>query len=71
MAAGLNPGAISSQRRPGPCIGDEVQPSAHASIRRHLLVTVSLAIVLVLGVGGWASVTQISSAVITLSLIHI
>lgn len=65
MAAGLNPGAISSQRRPGPCIGDEVQPGAHASIRRHLLVTVSLAIVLVLGVGGWASVTQISSAVIT------
>ena len=37
---------------------------AKASIRRHLTLTVGLAGVLVLGIGGWATTTKISGAVI-------
>src|ERR1700712_4888544 len=39
--------------------------TAHASIRRHLALALGLSAALVLGVGGWASLTQISGAVIT------
>ncbi|WP_373322597.1 biotin/lipoyl-binding protein, partial [Methylobacterium cerastii] len=39
-------------------------PSAQASIRRHLAVALGLGVALVVGVGGWATFTQISGAVI-------
>jgi HlyD family secretion protein len=39
-------------------------PAALRSIRRHLLVATVLSLILVVGVGGWATVTQISGAVI-------
>ncbi|MEH3118175.1 MAG: HlyD family type I secretion periplasmic adaptor subunit, partial [Methylorubrum populi] len=40
------------------------RPAAHGSIRRHLALTVGLSAVLVFGVGGWATFTDISAAVI-------
>ncbi|GEP08017.1 HlyD family type I secretion periplasmic adaptor subunit [Methylobacterium oxalidis] len=40
------------------------RPRALGSIRRHLALTVGLAAALVVGVGGWATFTQISGAVI-------
>ncbi|MDO9426755.1 MAG: biotin/lipoyl-binding protein, partial [Methylobacterium sp.] len=40
------------------------RPTAHGSIRRHLALGLGLGAVLVVGVGGWATVTQISGAVI-------
>ncbi|KQT57143.1 hemolysin secretion protein D [Methylobacterium sp. Leaf456] len=40
------------------------RPTAHGSIRRHLAVTVGLAVVLVFGIGGWATFTHVSAAVI-------
>lgn len=40
------------------------RPVAHGSIRRHLAVAIGLSVALVLGVGGWATFTEISAAVI-------
>src|SRR4051794_29328640 len=40
------------------------RPQAKASIRRHLSAAISLGAILVLGVGGWATMTEISGAVI-------
>lgn len=40
------------------------RPAAQGSIRRHLALGVALGAVLVVGVGGWATFTQISGAVI-------
>ena len=40
------------------------RPTAHGSIRRHLAVALGLAVVLVLGIGGWATFTHVSAAVI-------
>jgi HlyD family secretion protein len=40
------------------------QHTAHTSIRRHLLLGLGLGTILVFGVGGWATFTQISGAVI-------
>lgn len=40
------------------------RPAAHGSIRRHLAVSLGLCVLLVAGVGGWATFTQISGAVI-------
>ncbi len=40
------------------------RPTAQGSIRRHLALGVALGAVLVVGVGGWATFTQISGAVI-------
>ncbi|WP_232629082.1 HlyD family type I secretion periplasmic adaptor subunit [Methylobacterium sp. Leaf118] len=40
------------------------RPTAHGSIRRHLAVTVGLAVALVFGIGGWATFTDVSAAVI-------
>lgn len=39
-------------------------PRARGSIRRHLIIALVLAIVLVVGIGGWAHTTEISGAVI-------
>ncbi|TXN14722.1 HlyD family type I secretion periplasmic adaptor subunit [Methylobacterium sp. WL122] len=39
-------------------------PSAQASIRTHLSIALGLSVALVVGVGGWATFTQISGAVI-------
>ncbi|MDB5646232.1 HlyD family type I secretion periplasmic adaptor subunit [Methylobacterium sp.] len=40
------------------------RPTAHGSIRRHLALSLGLGTLLVVGVGGWATFTQISGAVI-------
>ncbi len=40
------------------------QPVALASIRRHLVVALGLGLVLLPGIGGWATLTQVSAAVI-------
>lgn len=40
------------------------RPTAQGSIRRHLALSVALGALLVVGVGGWATFTQISGAVI-------
>ena len=40
------------------------RPVAHGSIRSHLTVALGLSVALVLGVGGWATFTEISAAVI-------
>ncbi|MGU3362812.1 HlyD family type I secretion periplasmic adaptor subunit [Methylobacterium sp. M6A4_1b] len=40
------------------------RPTAQGSIRRHLALSLALGAVLVVGVGGWATFTQISGAVI-------
>ena len=56
MAATLNPAGLAAPALP--------RPTAHQSIRRHLSVAVGLGLALVVGVGGWATFTQISGAVI-------
>lgn len=40
------------------------RPVAHSSIRRHLAVAAGLSVALVLGIGGWATFTDIAAAVI-------
>ena len=40
------------------------QPTARGSIRRHLALAIGLSVLLVFGVGGWASLTNIAGAVI-------
>ena len=40
------------------------RPTVHGSIRRHLALSLGLGTLLVVGVGGWATFTQISGAVI-------
>lgn len=40
------------------------RPTAHGSIRRHLALALGLAVVLVFGIGGWATFTHVSAAVI-------
>ena len=40
------------------------RPAAHGSIRRHLALSLGASVLLVVGVGGWATFTQISGAVI-------
>ena len=40
------------------------RPRAQASIRRHLALSLALGTVLVVGIGGWASFTDIAGAVI-------
>ena len=55
MAVSLNPAGF------GPALP---RPRAHASIRRHLALTLGLSTALVVGVGGWATMTEISGAVI-------
>ncbi|HJE25811.1 MAG TPA: HlyD family type I secretion periplasmic adaptor subunit [Methylorubrum populi] len=40
------------------------RPVAHGSIRRHLAVAAGLSVALVLGIGGWATFTDIAAAVI-------
>ena len=40
------------------------RPVAHGSIRRHLAVAAGLSAALVLGIGGWATFTDIAAAVI-------
>jgi HlyD family secretion protein len=40
------------------------RPTAQGSIRRHLALSLGLGVLLVVGVGGWATFTQISGAVI-------
>ena len=46
---------------PSPAI---LRPRAQASIRRHLALSLALGTVLVVGVGGWAALTEIAGAVI-------
>ncbi|TXN74659.1 HlyD family type I secretion periplasmic adaptor subunit [Methylobacterium sp. WL8] len=41
-----------------------LRPRAKASIRRHLALSLALGTVLVVGVGGWAALTEIAGAVI-------
>ncbi|HEV7438499.1 MAG TPA: biotin/lipoyl-binding protein, partial [Methylobacterium sp.] len=55
MAVSLNPAGFS------PALP---RPVANASIRRHLALTLGLSTALVVGVGGWATMTEISGAVI-------
>ncbi|MCJ2042955.1 biotin/lipoyl-binding protein, partial [Methylobacterium sp. J-078] len=43
---------------------DLPRPTAQGSIRRHLALGLGLGVLLVVGVGGWATLTQISGAVI-------
>ncbi|MEE7458777.1 hemolysin secretion protein D [Methylorubrum populi] len=40
------------------------RPAAHGSIRRHLALAIGLSAALVVGVGGWATFTDIAAAVI-------
>lgn len=56
MAATANPAGLAAPPRP--------RAAAKDSIRRHLALTVGLGTALVIGVGGWATFTQISGAVI-------
>ncbi|MHC2001421.1 HlyD family type I secretion periplasmic adaptor subunit [Methylobacterium sp. CM6241] len=42
----------------------QVRPTANGSIRRHLAVAIGVGAVLVVGIGGWATFTMISGAVI-------
>jgi HlyD family secretion protein len=55
MAVSLNPAGFAPILPRG---------TAHGSIRRHLAVAVGLSAALVVGVGGWATFTMISGAVI-------
>lgn len=55
MAIALSPAALPSTR---------TRPTAHGSIRRHLAIAIGVGAVLVVGIGGWATFTQISGAVI-------
>ncbi|GBU18777.1 MULTISPECIES: HlyD family type I secretion periplasmic adaptor subunit [Methylobacterium] len=59
MAATLNPAGIPAGLAPA-----LPKRTAHASIRRHLALSIGLGTALVVGVGGWATFTQISGAVI-------
>ncbi len=56
MAATANPAGLAAPPRP--------RAAAKDSIRRHLALTVGLGTALVIGVGGWATFTEISGAVI-------
>lgn len=56
MSVALAPAAGSAPALP--------RPTALGSIRRHLAVAIGLSAALVVGVGGWASLTMISGAVI-------
>lgn len=66
MAASLNPaGAVPVALDPLGARAQTQPPSpARTSIRRHLALALGLSAALVLGVGGWASLTQIAGAVI-------
>lgn len=55
MAVALSPAGFA----PAP-----PRPTAHGSIRRHLAAAVAVGTVLVVGIGGWATFTMISGAVI-------
>ena len=56
MAIALDPTAVPAFAGP--------RPTAQGSIRRHLALSLGLGVLLVVGVGGWATFTQISGAVI-------
>ena len=65
MAASLNPaGAVPLSLNPAGARTPALPSSARSSIRRHLALALGLSAALVLGVGGWASLTQIAGAVI-------
>ncbi|MFC5556249.1 biotin/lipoyl-binding protein, partial [Methylobacterium iners] len=49
---------------PGGALPALPRPTAHGSIRRHLALAIGLSAALVVGVGGWATFTVISGAVI-------
>ena len=55
MAIALSPTALA---------GALQRPTAQGSIRRHLAAAIGIGVVLVVGIGGWATFTQISGAVI-------
>ena len=57
MAVALSPANLSAPLT-------APRPTAQGSIRRHLALGLALGAVLVVGVGGWATFTQISGAVI-------
>ncbi len=56
MAIALDPTVLPALAGP--------RPTAQGSIRRHLALGLGLGVLLVVGVGGWATFTQISGAVI-------
>ena len=56
--------AVAAQYFPSMHAPAAARRCARASIRRHLAVSVALGAVLVLGLGGWATVANISGAVI-------
>ncbi|WP_132257059.1 HlyD family type I secretion periplasmic adaptor subunit [Methylobacterium segetis] len=58
MSVSLSPGLVA------PALAGPPRPRALGSIRRHLALAVGLSAALVVGVGGWATFTQISGAVI-------
>lgn len=68
MAVSLNPaGPVPAPLDPvraAPDAPDRPRPRARAAIRRHLALALGLSAVLVVGLGGWATLTQISGAVI-------
>ena len=64
MSATLKPGEAAAPRLASPAPQAKMRPRAHASIRRHLALTLGLSAALVVGVGGWATMTEISGAVI-------
>lgn len=64
MAAGLHSDRMTSSLPPITGASEELPAHAQASIRRHLALGLGLSVMLVLGIGGWASLTQISGAVI-------
>lgn len=61
MSATLAPAPLAPLSGIAPALP---RPAAHGSIRRHLAVAVGLSVALVFGVGGWATFTDISAAVI-------
>ncbi|WP_336492520.1 HlyD family type I secretion periplasmic adaptor subunit [Methylobacterium nigriterrae] len=63
MSASLNPASLNPASL-NPASLNPAGPRAEASIRRHLALSLGLAGALVLGIGGWAALTQISGAVI-------
>lgn len=65
MAASLNPaGAVPLALSAAGGRARALHSPARNSIRRHLALALGLSAALVLGVGGWASLTQIAGAVI-------